>query len=261
MINHKNETICFLIKKEYFEKNEVKKNIMPHTQTWSPLKNKVVKSDVKEGRFLVVNTSPIIIPRVSRSHSSKRYPIPFDLNTILTKLGWDFIDEIVWMKPEYSVKSRIGGFMQHRNPLGYKPNAITEYLFVYRKHTDKLLDWNIRQYDDATIKDSKVKDGFESTNVWQICSKADKIHSAVFPQELCKRVISYYSFKGDLVFDPFAGSGTVGRVAQMRGRKFFLTEIQENYFEYMKTLFGQSLLFQESDVKFLTYEEFRESIK
>ncbi|NCS90168.1 MAG: site-specific DNA-methyltransferase, partial [Ignavibacteria bacterium] len=29
------------------------------------------------------------------------------------------------------------------------------------------------------------------------------------PTELCKRVIQYYSFKGDLVFDPFGGSGTV----------------------------------------------------
>ena len=37
----------------------------------------------KEGRFLVVNTSPVIVPRISRSHSSKRYPIPFDLHTIL----------------------------------------------------------------------------------------------------------------------------------------------------------------------------------
>jgi len=136
----------------------------------------------KEGRFLIVNTSPVIIPRVSRSHSSKRYPIPFDLNTILTNMGWDFIDDIVWMKPEYSVKNRIGGFGQHRNPLSYKPNAITEYLLVYRKHTDKLLDWNIKQYDVETLKMSKVEDGFESTNVWQIAPRSDKVHSAIFPK-------------------------------------------------------------------------------
>jgi hypothetical protein len=41
----------------------------------------------KEGRFLIVNTSPIIIPRVSRSHSSKRYGIPFDLHPYLVKNG------------------------------------------------------------------------------------------------------------------------------------------------------------------------------
>jgi hypothetical protein len=57
----------------------------------------------KEGRFLIVNTSPIIIPRVSRAHSSKRYPIPFDLHPLLVEMGWEFIDDIIWLKPEYGV--------------------------------------------------------------------------------------------------------------------------------------------------------------
>lgn len=60
-------------------------------------------------------------------------------------MGWEFIDDIVWEKPEYSVKNRIGGFQQHRKPLAYKPNSVTEYLMVYRKQTDKLIDWNIHQ--------------------------------------------------------------------------------------------------------------------
>src|SRR5690606_9462952 len=96
----------------------------------------------KNGRFLIVNSSPVIVPRVSRAHSSKRYPIPFDLNKILTDDGWEFIDDIVWQKPEYSVKNRIGGFMQNRKPLSYKPNCVTEYVMVYRKKTTDLIDWN-----------------------------------------------------------------------------------------------------------------------
>ena len=182
----------------------------------------------KEGRFLILNTSPIIIPRISRQHSSKRYPIPFDIHSYLIEIGWEFIDDIVWMKPEASVKNRVAGFAQHKKPLAYKPNAITEYLMVYRKSTEKLLDWNIRQYDWNTVKESKVPDGFETTNVWKIDLCFNKVHSAVFPIELCKRVIQYYSFKNDLVFDPFAGSGTVGKTAKSLGRYFFLTE-KDNY--------------------------------
>ena len=72
---------------------------------------KEVMRITKEGRFLVLNTSPIIVPRISRSHSSKRYPIPFDIHFYLMKMGWEFIDDIVWVKPEASVKNRIGGFM------------------------------------------------------------------------------------------------------------------------------------------------------
>ncbi len=214
----------------------------------------------KEGRFLIVNTSPIIIPRVSRSHSSKRYGIPFDLHPYLVKNGWEFIDDIVWLKPEASVKNRIGGFMQHRKPLAYKPNSVTEYLMVYRKSTEKLLDWNIKNYDNKVVAESKVEDGYESTNVWKIDPCFDKVHSAIFPVELCKRVIQYYSYKGDLVFDPFGGSGTVGRTAKAFNRLFFLTEQEPKYFEYMKSKAKDSTLFNERKTKFLTLEQFKNSI-
>lgn len=177
----------------------------------------------KEGRFLVVNTSPIIIPRVSHSHASKRYPIPFDLNTRLLEIGWEFIDDIIWLKPESSVKNRNGGFRQHRKPLAYKPNVITEYIMVYRKKSDRLLDWNLNQYESEIIKKSKVLGEYESSNVWQIDPTFDKVHSAVFPVELANKVIKFYSYQGDLIFDPFEGSCTVGRTVKALDR-FFLTE-------------------------------------
>lgn len=213
----------------------------------------------KEGRFLVVNTSPIIIPRVSRAHSSKRYPIPFDLHGILGKMGWEFIDDIVWMKPEASVKNRNGGFMQHRKPLGYKPNAVTEYLMVYRKVTPHLIDWNIKQYDKKTIEESKVLGEYEKTNVWQIDPVYNRSHLAVFPHELCRRVIEYYSFKGDLVFDPFGGSGTLAKSARVLGRKFFLTELDSKYYGYIKTSMKEKDLFADNDINFFSLDEFIKS--
>lgn len=215
----------------------------------------------KEGRFLIVNTSPIIIPRISRQHSSKRYPIPFDLHARLTNIGWEFIDDIVWEKPEFSVKNRIGGFQQHKKPLGYKPNAVTEYLMVYRKKTDKLLDWNIHQYSDEVVEESKVNGEFETTNVWKISPKSDKIHSAVFPVELCKRVIQYYSYKGDLIFDPFAGSGTLQRTARAMDRYAFSTEKEKKYFDYMKDLENGNTFFEEKEIKYLTLEQFKKTIE
>lgn len=311
-INHENEMVRTVIYKEYFAKENIIQNELPHTETYEYLKNSVVNSDVlealkfvpddsvhltftsppyynardysiypsyqayleflekvfkethritKEGRFLIVNTSPIIIPRVSRSHSSKRYPIPFDLHHYLVKQGWDFIDDIIWLKPEASVKNRIGGFMQHRKPLGYKPNTVTEYLMVYRKSTEKLLDWNIRSYDYKTVEESKVNDGYETTNVWKIDPTFDKVHSAVFPVELCKRVIQYYSYKGDLIFDPFGGSGTVGRTAKALGRFFFLTEQEQKYFEYMKSKSKKIDIFNEKETNFLTLEQFKDLAK
>jgi DNA modification methylase len=237
-------------------------SIYPSYQAYLEFLDKVFQEThrvTKEGRFLIVNTSPIIIPRVSRSHSSKRYPIPFDLHPYLVKNGWEFIDDIVWLKPEASVKNRIGGFMQHRKPLGYKPNSVTEYLMVYRKSTEKLLDWNIRSYDYNTVQESKVADGYETTNVWKIDPCFDKVHSAIFPVELCKRVIQYYSYKGDLIFDPFGGSGTVGRTAKALDRLFFLTEQEPKYFEYMQSKQKEQTLFKERATKFLTLEQFKKT--
>jgi DNA modification methylase len=314
LIDHENETIQAVIRKEYFSDRSISKDKLKHPESYDYLKNTVVLGDVretlklipdesfhltftsppyynardysiypsykaylkfleevfkltynktKEGRFLIVNTSPVIVPRISRQHSSKRYPIPFDIHHFLMEMGWEFIDDIIWVKPEASVKNRNAGFLQHRKPLAYKPNARTEYLMVYRKQTDKLIDWNIRQYDWETVKESKVKDGYETSNVWEIDPKFDKVHSAVFPVELCKRVIEYYSFKGDLVFDPFAGSGTFGRTAKYLNRYFFLTEQEPKYFEYMKSFLkkNETRLFKERESKFLTIDEFKKTIK
>lgn len=192
----------------------------------------------KEGRFFILNTSPIIIPRVSRQHSSKRYPIPYDIHPLLIKMGWEFIDDILWVKPEACVKNRVGGFFQHRKPLGYKPNSRSESVMVYRKKTDKLLDWNIKQYNKEVIEKSKVKGDFDTSNIWEIDPVFDKTHSAVFPLELCNRIVKYYSFIGDLVFDPFAGSGTFGKSALNLNRYFFLTEKEPKYIERIRENVG-----------------------
>lgn len=219
---------------------------------------KEVHRITKEGRFFILNTSPIIIPRISRQHSSKRYPIPYDIHPFLIKMGWEFIDDIVWVKPEASVKNRNAGFFQHRKPLAYKPNAVTEMLMVYRKKTDKLIDWNIRQYSWDIINKSKVLEEYETTNVWRIDPTFDKVHTAVFPLELCNRVIKFYSFVGDLIFDPFAGSGTLGRAALSLNRNFFLTEKEAKYIDRIKEELSKcgNLFNQLGQPKFLNLEQF-----
>ncbi len=64
----------------------------------------------------------------------------------MDSIGFDFIDDIIWEKPEgagWNV-GRGRRFKADRQPLQYKPVTVTEYVLVYRKRTDKLIDWNIR---------------------------------------------------------------------------------------------------------------------
>ena len=213
----------------------------------------------KEGRFFVLNTSPVIVPRISRAHSSKRYAIPYDIHPRLTDLGWEFIDDIVWTKPDYAAKNRNGGFFQHRKPLGYKANSVTESVMVYRKKTDKLIDWNIRQYDNETIAASRVIGEYEKTNLWHINPATDKVHPAVFPPELAARIVQFYSFKGDLIFDPFGGSGTVGDVALTYERYFFLCEKEEEYIERAKQLLDVAL-FTHAEPRVLSIMELKSGL-
>ena len=190
----------------------------------------------------MLNTSPVITPRAGRKYSSRRYAIPFDIHARLMGQGWEFIDDIIWRKPETSAKNRISNFAQHRKPLTYKPNCCTEYLMVYRRRTHRLIDWNLRQYDEDTVSQSLVDGEYERSNVWDIAPASSRVHSAVFPLRLCREVIRLYSFLGDLVFDPFAGSGTVAEAASVMGRHYFLSEINRNYADAIVTRMGGSLI-------------------
>lgn len=187
-----------------------------------------------EGRFFILNTSPVILPRVSRAYSSKRYAIPFDIHPRISKLGFDFIDDIIWAKPGPSAKNRNGGFYQHRKPLGYKPNMVIEYVMVYRKHTNKLIDWNIQQIPNDILEQSKIKGTYDMTNLWQIGPSSDKSHPAPFPKKLVENIIKFYSYKNDLVLDPFAGRGTVGEVCKQLDRNYFLVDNKKEYVDLME---------------------------
>lgn len=181
---------------------------------------------LEDGRFIIINISPVITKRPGREFESIRYPIHFDFHRILTESGFYFIDEILWIKPESSVKNRNGGYQQTRMPLSYKPNCISESLLVYRKKAPFLLDKNIHKYNKNFANDNS---NFDTTNCWFIPPKANKEHPAVFPEELCQKILTYYSFKTDVVLDPFAGSGTFGKVAKKMGRIPVLCEINDKY--------------------------------
>jgi DNA modification methylase len=185
-----------------------------------------------EGCFFAMNVSPVLIRRANRNEASKRIAVPFDMHRLFVEEGYDFIDDIIWEKPEGAgwATGRGRRFAADRNPLQYKPVPVTEYVLVYRKHTDRLIDWNIRAHPNKElVAASKIGDDYEHTNIWRIKPAHDPRHPAIFPLELAEKVITYYSFKGDVVLDPFAGIGTVGKAAVRLGRRFVLIEQNPKY--------------------------------
>ena len=163
-------------------------------------------------------------------------PIPFDLHPILDRIGFEFIDDIIGASRKGGMAIGRGRrFAADRQPLQYKPVTVTEYVLVYRKKTDRLIDWNLRYHPNPeNLEQSLILGEYDKTNVWDITPSNHAAHPAVFPDELVSRVIRYYSFRGDSVLDPFAGTGTVGRVAAEMGRSFILVEKRPDYFETIR---------------------------
>lgn len=214
---------------------------------------------LSEGRFFAINVSPVLIRRITRATSSKRIPIPFDIHQIFKEVGFDYIDDIIWVKPEGAGWNLGRGrrFSADRQPLQYKPVIVTEYILVYRKKTDKLIDWNLRKHHDPQlIEDSKILGDYDVTNVWHIHPGHSKVHPAIFPVELAEKIIRYYSFKDDLVLDPFAGIGTVGIAATKLHRRFLLIDNEPKYFSHMKKN-AKKLFSGKKRVDFDIHEKFK----
>lgn len=178
----------------------------------------------KLSRMAIVNLSSVIIEREKRSASSYRIPIPFHFVPLMEKIGFQFQEDIIWKKPEGSVFARNWQFSQSRKPLVYKPNLVTEYILVFKKPAPFLIDKILK---DEPIVDYKI----ETSNVWEINPQSRDDHPAPFPIELASRCIVYYSYKGDLVLDPFSGSGTTCQAAKELGRDYIGIEYKSNYVE------------------------------
>lgn len=187
-----------------------------------------LRNVLKPSRILAINLSCVIESRERRSAESTRHPIPFDIVPIARSVGYKFLDDIIWEKPD-GASNRAVKFSHHRRPVAYKPFQITEYILVFKNGND-LLDSVIRSHSEDQINKSLVSDGYERTNIWKMSPERVDGHPAPFPIRLAKNIVSYYSYVDDLVFDPFMGSGTTGVGCVETGRNFVGCEIDPEYF-------------------------------
>lgn len=179
---------------------------------------------LQPSRMCVINISPVLVERESRSEQSYRIPLPFYYVPMMEEIGFEFLEDIIWNKPAASVPNRNGGFFVHRKPVAYKPNIVTEYILVFKKKADFLIDKVLQD-------NSLVEDDYERTNVWNIAPVTNSDHSAAMPESIAERVVKYYSYENDIIFDPFTGSATTLRVASALNRRWVGSEIKEEYFK------------------------------
>ena len=188
---------------------------------------------IKSGRALAINVSCVLQPRKCRADNSVRYAIPYHLVGIAEKNGFEFRDDIVWVKPDGACPNRGQKFAQLRTPLLYRTNNVTEFILVFVRKgisTDDVL----KKMSKEKKKRSHVGGEYDRTNVWRFNPETRGQHHAPFPITLPLRLLRYYSFAEDLVMDPFMGSGTTGVACINTGRNFIGIEKEEKYFNIAK---------------------------
>lgn len=155
------------------------------------------------------------------------------------EIGFNIHDTMIYLKPGFSAVGALA--------VRYAP--VFEYMFVFAKgklktfnplkdrvckHSDSVLSGTIRNPDGTTKRMSNegkvyAKNGLgHRYNVWEINPQSNG-HPAPFPEALANDHIVSWSNEGDLVYDPFLGSGTTGKMALLNKRRFIGSEISAEY--------------------------------
>jgi len=155
------------------------------------------------------------------------------LNSCLN-LGFASLPDILWRKPTNAPNKFMGSGML---PVGAYVTYEHEYILVLRKG-------DRREFKLVTDKEARRKSAFfwEERNVWfsdiwfdikgtgqNLVEKATRQRSAAFPFELAYRLICMFSINGDVVLDPFVGTGTTLAASLAAGRNAIGIEIDETF--------------------------------
>jgi DNA modification methylase len=154
------------------------------------------------------------------------------ISIVQDDLGMLLRGEVIWQKARGAGGSCAwGSFRSPQNPV---LRDVTERVIIASKgRFDRAVKRSARQQRGlphvATIE---TEEFLESTiDVWQLPSaRATSIgHPAPFPVELPRRLIELYTYQGDLVLDPFIGSGTTAVAAVESGRHYVGFDTEESY--------------------------------
>ena len=162
-------------------------------------------------------------------------PLNAFISRMMIESGFLMRGEIIWDKGSSAGSSTAwGSWLSASNPT---LRDVHEYILVFSKGRYK----RVSKERESTIQ----RDDFlELTkSVWQFPTEsASRIgHPAPFPIELPRRLIELYTFKGEVILDPFIGSGTTALAALDTGRHFVGYEVEASYAQIAKERIGVHL--------------------
>ncbi len=229
MDGHQEITHSVVNKKDIGNLDSFDKYIKEMVHVWKE-SERVLKPNGK----LCINVP--LLPMLKKDYNTHYNRHIFDLqssiqNSILTQTNLYLMDIYIWNRTNPTKSLMFGSYPYPRN--FYAQNTI-EFITIYVKDGKPLNNVPIENKEASKLtQDEWVT---YTKQVWDIPipNKGDLAfgkHSAIMPEEIVKRCVSLYSFVGDTVLDPFAGSGTTLKVAKEYGRNYIGYELYENYKE------------------------------
>ena len=149
-------------------------------------------------------------------------PLNHHVAGLLTDIGFLLRGEVIWQKAKGAGGSTAWGSWQSaKNPT---LRDIHEYVIIGCKESFRRL----RRGEDTIGRDEFLD---ATVSIWEIQPESARRvgHPAPFPVELPRRLIELYTFGGDLVLDPFMGSGTTAVAALDSGRHYVGYEVNAGY--------------------------------
>lgn len=185
--------------------------------------------DVFRECYRVLSSGGRIVVNVANLGRKPYIPLTSHINLIMHEIGYLHRGEVIWDKSASAGSSCAwGSFQSASNPC---LRDIHEYLLIFSKGEYKL-SRSKEERENGRI-DTITKDDFihQTKSIWSFPTESARRvnHPAPFPLELPRRCIEMFTFSGDVVFDPFVGSGSTAVAAKMTGRKYFGCDISSEY--------------------------------
>lgn len=177
----------------------------------------------RQGAVFIININ-------SRRHQKRFYPIPFDIANRMQ--GWSFWDQVIWYipnalpQPNHYMERLLDN--KYESCLVFIKGSAEDYKCHKPRVPQKYASVDPRAHkrnpNGRCIGNILRIPAYRPPNV-----KEMGYHVAAYPEELVAFFMETYSDEGDVVLDPFAGSGTTLKVARVMGRKSFGFELNADF--------------------------------
>ncbi|MDD2529037.1 MAG: DNA methyltransferase [Lentimicrobiaceae bacterium] len=183
----------------------------------------------------------------------KVIPIRTEIIKFCESIGFDYMGAIIWQKQTTTNTtggaSLMGSFPTPRNGI---LSIDYEFILIFKKlGSPSKVSKEVK--DQSKMTTEEWKEYFSGH--WNFGGVKQDGHIAMFPEELPKRLIKMFAFKGETVLDPFMGSGTTSLAAKNLERNSIGYEINPEFIEIAK----QKLNINQTDISGTTYEFLKDS--